>query len=572
MFKKILIANRGEIALRVIRACREMQISTVAVHSTADNDAMFVKMADESVCIGPASSAESYLNKSAIISAAVITNADAVHPGYGFLSENAEFAEMLKDHGISFIGPTSEHIRRMGDKVEAKRTAIELGIPVVPGSDGALENIDDAMKMAKSIGYPVIVKAASGGGGRGMKIAFNETELKEQFPIARSEAKVAFGDDRVYMEKYLVNPKHIEIQLIGDKFGNVVTIGERDCSMQRKNQKIIEEAPAPTLPRNESYEIQKIVASAMSKLKYEGAGTIEFLYENGKFYFMEMNTRLQVEHPITEQVYGVDLVREQIRVAFGEKLSLKQEDMVPKCHAIECRINAEDPDTFVPFPGTIKYYHAPGGLGVRVDSGIYTGYKIPSCYDSMIAKLITFAPTRSEAVTKMYYALDEMIVDGVKTSIPLQQELLLQTEFRNGNYPIHWLQDYIKEKHDKQEREELLRKEQEEQNRLKNLPLNEKIIDAIKETADAVVEVSLELSETAIDKLEDTVDLVSDITNKIGTKTIETVKIATEKTKGIGKKVVDTAGIVASKITETTVSVAKSGINKGINKISKNKK
>ena len=446
MFKKILIANRGEIALRVIRACREMGIKTVAVHSTADNDAMYVKMADESVCIGPASSADSYLKISAIISAAVVTNADAVHPGYGFLSENAEFAEMLEAHGIEFIGPTPEHIRRMGDKVEAKRTAIELGIPVVPGSNGALNSISDALKTAKEIGYPVIVKAASGGGGRGMKIAFNDDELKAQFPIARSEAKVAFGDDRVYMEKYLVNPKHIEIQLIGDKFGNVVTLGERDCSMQRKNQKIIEEAPASILTTKQSQDIQTIVRKAMEKLKYRGAGTIEFLFEKGKFYFMEMNTRLQVEHPVTEQVYEVDLVKEQIRVAEGQKLSFKQEDIYPHCHALECRINAEDPETFVPFPGTVKYYHAPGGLGVRVDSGLYSGYKIPSCYDSMIAKVITFAPTREGAITKMYYALSEMIVDGVKTSIPLQQELLMQKEFKNGTYPIHWLQDYISEK------------------------------------------------------------------------------------------------------------------------------
>lgn len=446
MFKKILIANRGEIALRVIRACREMGIKTVAVHSTADNDAMYVKMADESVCIGPASSAESYLKMSTIISAAVVTNADAVHPGYGFLSENAEFAEMLEAHGIEFIGPTPEHIRRMGDKVEAKRTAIELGIPVVPGSKGALNTISEALKTAKEIGYPVIVKAASGGGGRGMKIAFNDEELKAQFPIARSEAKVAFGDDRVYMEKYLVNPKHIEIQLIGDKFGNVVTLGERDCSMQRKNQKIIEEAPAYILTKKQSQDIQTIVRKAMEKLKYRGAGTIEFLFENGEFYFMEMNTRLQVEHPVTEQVYEVDLVREQIRVAEGQKLSFKQEDVYPHCYALECRINAEDPETFVPFPGTVKYYHAPGGLGVRVDSGLYSGYKIPSCYDSMIAKVITFAPTREGAITKMYYALSEMIVDGVKTSIPLQQELLMQKEFKDGTYPIHWLQDYIAEK------------------------------------------------------------------------------------------------------------------------------
>ena len=454
MFKKILIANRGEIALRIIRACREMGIKTVAVHSTADNDAMYVKMADESVCIGPASSAESYLKMSSIISAAVVTNADAVHPGYGFLSENAEFAEMLEAHGIEFIGPTPEHIRRMGDKVEAKRTAVELGIPVVPGSKGALKDIDEALKTAKVIGYPVIVKAASGGGGRGMKIAFNEEELKAQFPIAKAEAKVAFADDRVYMEKYLVNPKHIEIQLIGDKFGNVITLGERDCSMQRKNQKIIEEAPASILTKKQSDNIQTIVRNAMSKLKYRGAGTIEFLFENGEFYFMEMNTRLQVEHPITEQVFGVDLVREQIRVAEGNKLSYKQEDIVPRGFAIECRINAEDPETFVPFPGTVKYYHAPGGLGVRVDSGLYTGYKIPSCYDSMIAKLITFAPTREDAIKRMYYALSEFIIDGVKTSIPLQQILLKQKAFQDGTYPIHWLEDFIKERNQAKMKEE----------------------------------------------------------------------------------------------------------------------
>ena len=454
MFKKILIANRGEIALRIIRACREMGIKTVAVHSTADVDAMYVKMADESVCIGPASSAESYLNKSAIISAAVVTNADAVHPGYGFLSENAEFAEMLEAHGIEFIGPTPEHIKKMGDKVEAKRTAIESGIPVVPGSDGALDNINDAIKTAKKIGYPVIIKAASGGGGRGMKIAFNEDELKAQYPIAKAEAKSAFGDERVYMEKYLVNPKHIEIQVLGDKFGNVVTLGERDCSCQRKNQKLIEEAPATILTKKESTDIQAIVRNAMAKMGYRGVGTIEFLFENGKFYFMEMNTRLQVEHPVTEQVFGIDLVREQIRVAQGEKLGFTQEDIKPNGHAIECRINAEDPETFIPFPGTVKYYHAPGGLGVRVDSGLYSGYKIPSCYDSMIAKIIVFAPTRKDAIIRMHHALNEFVIDGVKTSIPLSQKILAQEDFKKGTYPIHWLEDFIKsERAEKEEAE-----------------------------------------------------------------------------------------------------------------------
>ena len=449
MFKKILIANRGEIALRVIRACREMGIKTVAVHSTIDSTAMFVKMADEAVCIGPAPAMDSYLNKAAVISAAVVTNADAVHPGYGFLSENAEFAEMLEAHNIEFIGPTPEHIRRMGDKVEAKRTAKALGIPVVPGSEGEILTLADAMKNAKSIGYPVIIKAASGGGGKGMKIAFTEADLKSCYPVAKAEAKASFDDDRVYMEKYLVNPKHIEIQVLGDKFGNVVTLGERDCSVQRKNQKLIEEAPAPTLTAKQSKSIQDTVRKAMMKMKYRGAGTIEFLFENGKFYFMEMNTRLQVEHPVTEQVFGVDLVKGQIRVAAGEKLAsigIKQSDLVPKCHSIECRINAEDPETFIPNPGTVTAYHAPGGMGVRVDSGLYSGYKIPPSYDSMIAKLICFAPTRQECIIRMRHALREMVIDGVKTSIPLQLEILEQPEFVAGTYPIHWLEDWLKER------------------------------------------------------------------------------------------------------------------------------
>jgi acetyl-CoA carboxylase biotin carboxylase subunit len=442
-FKKILVANRGEIALRVIRACRDMGIATVAVHSTEDADAMSVKMADESVCIGPGPSSESYLNKTTIISAAVVTNADAVHPGYGFLSENAEFAEMLATHGIEFIGPSPEHIRKMGDKVEAKRTAIALGIPVIPGSDGAIEDVSVALKVAKKIGYPIIIKAASGGGGRGMKIACDETALKSQFPIAKAEAKAAFGDDRVYMEKYLANPKHIEIQVLGDKHGHVVTIGERDCSIQRKNQKIIEEAPAAVLTRRQSKGIQDIVRKAMKKLKYSGVGTIEFLFEKGEFYFMEMNTRLQVEHPVTEQVYDIDLVREQIRVAEGERLDLDQDDIVPRGHAIECRINAEDPETFAPFPGTVKYYHAPGGIGVRIDSALFSGYKIPAIYDSMIAKCITFAETREQCIMRMRNALSEFIIDGVKTSIPLHQRILKEAAFLDGKYPIHWLEDWI---------------------------------------------------------------------------------------------------------------------------------
>ena len=443
MFKKILIANRGEIALRVIRACKELGIKSVAVHSVADAAAMYVKMADESVCIGPAPASESYLNKAAVISAAVITNADAVHPGYGFLSENVEFAEMLGAHGIEFIGPTPEHIRRMGDKVEAKRTAVEFGIPVIPGSEGELDTIEAALKCAKKIGYPVIIKAASGGGGKGMKIATGDADLRTLYPIARAESKVNFADDRVYLEKYLVNPKHIEIQVLGDKFGNVITLGERDCSMQRKNQKIIEEAPAPTLTREQSDRIQKVVQKAMKKMKYRGVGTIEFLFENGKFYFMEMNTRLQVEHPVTEQVYGIDLVKEQIRVAEGVKLGIKQSDVVPNGHAIECRINAEDPATFAPCPGEVRSYHAPGGLGVRVDSGLYAGYRIPSSYDSMIAKLIAFAPTREECISRISNAMDEFVIDGVKTSIPLQKEIMKQPEFVNGSYPIHWLEDWL---------------------------------------------------------------------------------------------------------------------------------
>jgi acetyl-CoA carboxylase biotin carboxylase subunit len=357
---------------------------------------------------------------------------------------------MLGEHGIEFIGPTPDHIRKMGDKVEAKKTALKYGIPVVPGSDGELETLDDALKTAKKIGYPVIIKAASGGGGRGMKIAFSDKELKSQYPIARAEAKAAFGDDRVYMEKYLVNPKHIEIQIVGDKHGHVITLGERDCSIQRKNQKLVEEAPATVLTSKQSKEIQSIVRSAMKKFKYRGAGTIEFLFEKGGFYFMEMNTRLQVEHPVTEQVYGVDLVREQIRVAQGERLGYSQDDIRPVGHAIECRINAEDPDTFVPWPGLVSQYHAPGGLGIRVDSGLYSGYRIPSCYDSMIAKLIAFAPTRKECIVRMRHALHEFVIEGVRTSIPLLEKILAQPEFVKGSYPIHWLEDFIRKERGEQ--------------------------------------------------------------------------------------------------------------------------
>ncbi|MCL2439514.1 MAG: acetyl-CoA carboxylase biotin carboxylase subunit [Alphaproteobacteria bacterium] len=443
MIKKVLIANRGEIALRVIRACREMGIKTVAIHSTVDSEAMFVKMADESVCIGPAPSPQSYLNKSAIISAATITNADAVHPGYGFLSENAEFAEMLEAHGIEFIGPSPDHLRRMGDKVEAKRTAVEIGIPVIPGSDGALDTLEEAIETARKFGYPVIVKAASGGGGRGMKICPDEKALIELFPVAKLEAKNAFGDDRVYMEKYLTNPKHIELQVMGDKYGNAVVFGERDCSVQRRHQKVIEEAPASILKDDERKYIIETVRTAMEKMKYRGAGTIELLFEEGQFYFMEMNTRLQVEHPVTEQVYGVDLVREQIRVASGEKLGYTQADVKANGYAIECRINAEDPETFMPSPGLVKHYHAPGGLGVRVDSGMYSGYRIPTNYDSMVAKLITFAPTREKCIARTAQALSEFVFDGIKTVIPLQQEILQQKEFIDGTYSIKWLEKWL---------------------------------------------------------------------------------------------------------------------------------
>ena len=561
MFKKVLIANRGEIALRIIRACKEMDIKTVAVHSTADNDATFVKLADESVCIGPATSFASYLNKSAIISAAVVTNADAVHPGYGFLSENADFAEMLADHGLTFIGPTAEHIRRMGDKVEAKRTAIELGIPVVPGSKGEIKDVKAALKIANEIGYPVIIKAASGGGGRGMKICYDDKQVTEQFPIARAEAKTSFADDRVYMEKYLVNPKHIEIQVLGDKYGNVITVGERDCSMQRKNQKIIEEAPAPTLSREKSANIQNIVANAMKKLKYEGAGTIEFLYENGEFYFMEMNTRLQVEHPITEQVYGIDLVKEQIKIASGEKLTIQQKDIVPKCHSIECRINAEDPETFIPFPGTIKYYYPAGGNGVRIETGIYTGYKIPSCYDSMIAKIVTFAPTRDEAIKKMYYALGETIIDGIKTSIPLQRQLLTESAFLDGSYPIHWLEDYIKQQ------QEIKAKKQEEYEKADELlqkqllPLSVKMLKKSKEMTDNIINISKELGTETLDILEDASYKISDLTKEI-TETAKNTTIKTaELTKNASMTVLKTSITTMKKAVETTTKLA-TGKNK----------
>jgi acetyl-CoA carboxylase biotin carboxylase subunit len=443
MFDKILIANRGEIALRVIRACREMGIKSVAVHSTADADAMHVRMADESVCIGPAPSSESYLSKAAIISACEITGAQAVHPGYGFLSENAAFAQALEDHGITFIGPNAEHIRIMGDKITAKVTAKELGIPVVPGSDGGVADFETAKTVAEEIGYPVIIKATAGGGGRGMKVATNATELEIAFRTARSEAKNAFGNDEVYMEKYLQRPRHIEIQVFGDGRGGAVHLGERDCSLQRRHQKVFEEAPGPVITPKLRSEIGMICANAMMKLKYIGAGTIEFLYEDGKFYFIEMNTRLQVEHPVTEGIFGVDLVREQIRVASGMDLSFTQDELEINGHCIEVRINAEKIPNFSPCPGRITQFHAPGGLGVRMDSAIYDGYRIPPYYDSLIGKLIVHGRDRPEALSRLKRALSELIIDGIDTSIPLFHMLLAEPDIQNGEYNIHWLEKWL---------------------------------------------------------------------------------------------------------------------------------
>jgi acetyl-CoA carboxylase, biotin carboxylase subunit len=443
MLEKVLIANRGEIALRILRACREMGIATVAVHSTADEDAMHVRLADETVCIGPPNAAESYLNIPAIISAAEITEADAIHPGYGFLSENANFASIVEEHGITFIGPTSEHIRLMGDKVVAKDTAKRLGIPVVPGSDGAITNDVDALKVAHEIGFPVIVKAAAGGGGRGMKVAHSAEQMSEVLSTARAESKAAFGDDTLYMEKYLETPRHIEIQVIGDSHGNAIHLGERDCSMQRRHQKILEEAPSPALNAQARAGIGTRVADAIRELGYRGVGTVEFLYENGEFFFIEMNTRLQVEHPVTEMVTGVDLVREQLRIASGAPLSIRQEDVVINGHAIECRINAENPNTFAPNPGKVTSFHAPGGFGVRVDSGLYDGYSIPPYYDSLVAKLIVHGANRNECLMRLRRTLLEFVVDGVDTTIPLHLDLIENKDVVDGTYDIHWLEKYI---------------------------------------------------------------------------------------------------------------------------------
>ncbi|WP_099866018.1 acetyl-CoA carboxylase biotin carboxylase subunit [Pararhizobium haloflavum] len=445
MFSKILIANRGEIALRVLRACKELGIQTVAVHSTADQNAMHVRLADESVCVGPPPSRDSYLNIHQIVAACEITGADAVHPGYGFLSENAKFAEILEAHGLTFIGPTSEHIRIMGDKITAKKTAEALGIPVVPGSDGEVTDEVDAARIAAEIGYPVLIKATAGGGGRGMKVARTAAELSEAMSTARTEAGAAFGNDSVYLEKYLGKPRHIEIQVLGDGEGNAIHLGERDCSLQRRHQKVWEEANSPALNADARARIGSICAEAMAKLKYRGAGTVEFLYENGEFYFIEMNTRLQVEHPITEAITGIDLVHEQIRVASGGGLSVRQEDVRFSGHAIECRINAEDPRTFVPSPGQVTHYHTPGGLGVRVDSAVYQGYSIPPYYDSLIGKLIVHGRTRVECMMRLKRALDEFVVDGIKTTIPLFRELLDNPDIANGEYDIHWLESFLRE-------------------------------------------------------------------------------------------------------------------------------
>ena len=441
--EKLLIANRGEIALRIHRACHEMGIKTVAVHSTADADAMHVRLADEAICIGPPAARDSYLNIPNIISAAEISGADAIHPGYGFLSENAQFAEIVEAHGIAFVGPKPEHIRIMGDKVEAKRTAGALGLPLVPGSDGAISNVAEAREIAARIGYPVLIKAASGGGGRGMKVVPDESQLETLMQQAGSEAKAAFGDATVYMEKYLGNPRHIEFQVFGDGNGNAIHLGERDCSLQRRHQKVLEEAPSPVISAEERNRVGEVVRKAMADMGYRGAGTIEFLYEDGEFYFIEMNTRLQVEHPVTEMITGMDLVREQIRIAEGRPLSVAQEDLRFTGHAIECRINAEDPRTFAPSPGTVQRYHVPGGMHVRVDSGLYQGYKVPPYYDSMIGKLIVYGRTREGCIMRLRRALEEYVIEGMKTTIPLHQALLNDPDFQNGDYTIKWLEEWL---------------------------------------------------------------------------------------------------------------------------------
>ncbi|WP_298970932.1 acetyl-CoA carboxylase biotin carboxylase subunit [uncultured Roseobacter sp.] len=443
MFEKILIANRGEIALRVVRAAREMGIATVAVHSTADSDAMHVRMADESVCIGPPAGTQSYLSVPAIISACEITGAEAIHPGYGFLSENADFVQIVEDHDLTFIGPTAEHIRIMGDKITAKDTMKKLGVPCVPGSDGGVATLEDAKRIGEEFGYPVIIKATAGGGGRGMKVAQSAAEMEKAFMTARAEGKSNFGNDEVYIEKYLTTPRHIEIQVFGDGKGRAVHLGERDCSLQRRHQKVFEEAPGPSISAKERAAIGKVCADAVARINYTGAGTIEFLYENGEFYFIEMNTRLQVEHPVTEAIFGVDLVREQIRVASGMEMSFQQDDLQINGHAIEVRINAEKLPNFAPCPGRITQYHAPGGLGVRMDSALYDGYSIPPYYDSLIGKLIVHGRDRPEALARLHRALGELIVDGVDTTVPLFHALLAEDDVLSGNYNIHWLEHWL---------------------------------------------------------------------------------------------------------------------------------
>jgi acetyl-CoA carboxylase, biotin carboxylase subunit len=443
MFDKVLIANRGEIALRILRACKELGIATVAVHSTADADAMHVKLADETVCIGPPSATESYLNIPSLLAACEISGADALHPGYGFLSENARFADILDEHDVAFIGPSAKHIGLMGDKIAAKETAKRLGIPVVPGSDGAVTSDKQAMKIAKEIGYPVIIKASAGGGGRGMKVATSEDQLSISLATARSESKAAFGDDTMYLEKYLGRPRHIEVQVIGDGKGNAIHLGERDCSLQRRHQKVWEEAPSPALNNEQREEIGSICAKAIADLGYEGVGTIEFLYEDGEFYFIEMNTRLQVEHPVTEMITGFDIVIEQIRIASGAPLSISQDEVHLRGHAIECRINAENPSTFMPSPGKITYFHPPGGLGVRVDSGVYAGYTIPPYYDSLIGKLIVHGKNRNECMMRLKRSLSEFVIDGIETTIPLFSELINEQDVVNGLYDIHWLEKFL---------------------------------------------------------------------------------------------------------------------------------
>ena len=443
MFEKILIANRGEIAVRILRACKDLGIQTVSVYSTADKDAMHVKMADESVCIGPPQSKESYLNIPSIIAACEVSGAEAVHPGYGFLSENASFVEKLNAHNIDFIGPKSDHIKTMGDKILAKKTAEKYGLPVIPGSNGEVKDFKDARSIAKDIGYPIIIKASAGGGGRGMVVVRNEKELEASIKKAKSEADKSFDNDTVYIEKYLQNPKHIEVQIIGDNYGNMIHLGERDCSMQRRNQKLLEETPSKIINNKTRDYIGNLTVDALKKIKYSGAGTVEYLFENNEFYFMEMNTRLQVEHPVTEEITNFDLVKEQIRIASNSKLSKNQNDINFYGHSIECRVNAEDPESFMPSPGKVINFHAPGGPGVRVDSGCYSGITIPPYYDSMIAKLIVYGENRESCIARLERALEEFVVEGIKTTIPFYQKILKEESFLNGNYDIHWVENYM---------------------------------------------------------------------------------------------------------------------------------